>query len=164
MRLNTLFKANLVLTLFGFTKIPIIGFVGPKIIQLDDKSCVLRIKLKRRTKNHLNSMYIGVLTVGADLAGGILALDLVNKSGRKMNPVFKDMQANYLKRAEGNVYFTCTEGAKIKEMVKKAVDTGERINQPVNITATVPDKLGNKPVAEFVLTLSLKDITPKYTL
>ena len=158
------FKSTMLIRILGITKIPMIWFCKPSVVEIDEDHCVLKIKLKRKTKNHVNSMYIGALTVGADLAGGILALELVNKSGRKMNPVFKDMQANYLKRAEGNVYFSCTEGAKIKEMVKKAVDTGERINQPVNITATVPDKLGNKPVAEFVLTLSLKDITPKYTL
>ena len=164
MMLSREFKSTMLIRILGITKIPMIWFCKPSVVEIDEDHCVLKIKLKRKTKNHVNSMYIGALTVGADLAGGILALELVNKSGRKMNPVFKDMQANYLKRAEGNVYFTCTGGAKIKEMVKKAVDTGERINQPVNITATVPDKLGNKPVAEFVLTLSLKDITPKYTL
>ena len=164
MMLSREFKSTMLIRILGITKIPMIWFCKPSVVEIDEDHCVLKIKLKRKTKNHVNSMYIGALTVGADLAGGILALELVNKSGRKMNPVFKDMQANYLKRAEGNVYFSCTEGAKIKEMVKKAVDTGERINQPVNITATVPDKLGNKPVAEFVLTLSLKDITPKYTL
>ena len=147
--------------MLGITKIPMIWYCKPSVVEIDEDHCVLKIKLKRKTKNHVNSMYIGALTVGADLAGGILALELVNKSGRKMNPVFKDMQANYLKRAEGHVYFTCTEGGKIKEMVQKAVDTGERINQPVNITATVPNKLGNEPVAEFVLTLSLKELKPK---
>ena len=155
------FKSTMLIRMLGITKIPMIWFCKPSVVEIDEDHCVLKIKLKRKTKNHVNSMYIGALTVGADLAGGILALELVNKSGRKMNPVFKDMQANYLKRAEGDVYFTCTEGDKIKDMVQKAVDTSERINQPVNITATVPDKLGDEPVAEFVLTLSLKDITPK---
>lgn len=155
------FKSTMLIWMLGITKIPMIWYCKPSVVEIDEDHCVLKIKLKRKTKNHVNSMYIGALTVGADLAGGILALELVNKSGRKMNPVFKDMQANYLKRAEGHVYFTCTEGEKIKEMVQKAVDTGERINQPVNITATVPNKLGNEPVAEFVLTLSLKELKPK---
>ncbi len=136
-----------------------IWFCKPSVIEIDDDRCILRIKLKRRTKNHVNSMYLGALTVGADLAGGILALELVNKTGRKMAPVFKNMQANYLKRAEGDVYFTCLEGDKINKMVQQAVDTGERVNLPVKITATVPDKLGDEPVAEFILTLSVKDLT-----
>jgi hypothetical protein len=37
--------------------------------------------------------------------------------------------------------------------------TGERVNMPLKITATVPEISGNEPVAEFVLRLSLKDKT-----
>jgi hypothetical protein len=36
------------------------------------------------------------------------------------------------------------------------MDSGERENMPVHITATVPSKLGEEPIAKFVLTLSLK--------
>ena len=85
MRINTLFKANLALKLFGFAKIPIIGFLGPKLVRLDYKKCILRIKLKRRTKNHLNSMYLGVLAVGADLACGMLALYHIQESGENIS-------------------------------------------------------------------------------
>ena len=92
------FKSTMLIRILGITKIPMIWFCKPSVVEIDEDHCVLKIKLKRKTKNHVNSMYIGALTVGADLAGGILALELVNKSGRKMNPVFKDMQANYLKR------------------------------------------------------------------
>ena len=84
MRINTLFRANLALKLFGFAKIPLIGYVGPKIVQLDEKKCVLRVKLKRRTKNHLNSMYLGVLAVGADLACGMLGLYHIQESGKNI--------------------------------------------------------------------------------
>mgnify|MGYP001228872970 FL=1 len=93
MRINSLFKANLALKLFGFAKIPVIGFVGPKIIQIDDDKCILRIKLKRRTKNHLNSMYLGVLAVGADLACGMLGLYHIQESGKNISLVFKDFKS-----------------------------------------------------------------------
>ena len=152
MRLNTLFKANLVLTLFGFTKIPIIGFVGPKIIQLDDKSCVLRIKLKRRTKNHLNSMYIGVLTVGADLACGMLGLYHIKESEKKISLVFKDMKSDFFKRPDQDVDFICHQGLEVKKMVKDTIKTGVRQNIPLKIEA----KCGENIVSEFNLTLSLK--------
>ena len=41
-------------------------------------------------------------------------------------------------------------------LVARAIASGEREELPVRIVATVPEKLGSEPVAEFVLTLSLK--------
>ena len=45
---------------FGFTKIPMIAFIGPKVRKLTDEESVIEIPLKRRTKNHLGAMYCGV--------------------------------------------------------------------------------------------------------
>ena len=42
-------------------------------------------------------------------------------------------------------------------VIVEATKTGERVNMPLKITATVPEISGIEPVAEFVLTLSLKD-------
>ena len=40
--------------------------------------------LRRRTKNHLGSMYFGVLAVGADITGGFLAMEPIQESGRNI--------------------------------------------------------------------------------
>ena len=45
------------LFLLGLIKIPIIGYIKPKLIQIDDDEILIKIKLRKRTKNHLNSMY-----------------------------------------------------------------------------------------------------------
>ena len=152
MRLNSLFKANLALKLFSFTKIPIIGFIGPKVIQLDNDKCVLRIMLKRRTKNHLNSMYIGVLSVGADLACGMLGLYHIRESGKNITLVFKDMKADFLKRPDKDVNFICIQGEEVKKIVEDTIATGERKSIPMKIDAICNDE----KVCEFILTLSLK--------
>ena len=41
-------------------------------------------------------------------------------------------------------------------MIEDVVDKKIRINQSINVTAYVPDKLGDEPIAEFSLTLSIK--------
>ena len=48
-------KAQRMLWLFGIFKIPMIGYVRPKILEFNDQRMVVKIKLRRRTKNHLNS-------------------------------------------------------------------------------------------------------------
>lgn len=152
-------KATWFIRSFGLTKVPLIFYCRPSVIKLTEESTVIKIPFKRRNKNHLKSMYFGVLAVGADVAGGILAMDLIRKSGRKILLIFKDFKADFLKRPEGDTHFTCNDGLAIKKLIEETIKTGERVNMPLKITATVPKLFGDEPVAEFVLTLSLKDKT-----
>ena len=131
-------------------------FIGPTVSALSNDRCVVKVPLNRRTKNHWNSMYFGALAAGADCAGGLIAMKLIQERGNLVSLLFKDFQASFLKRAEGDVFFTCEDGEAIQKLVQKAIETGERENMPVRVTATVPSRLGAEPVAEFVLTLSLK--------
>ena len=153
---SKLAKANLYLKIFGLTKIPLLWFCRPKIICMNKELVEIKIPLKRRTRNHLNSMYFGALAIGADLAGGYLAMHHINKSKSKVKLIFKDFNANFLKRAEGDVHFICNDGKKIKSMIEKTVATGDRVNEQVVINAFVPDKFNDEPVAKFIFTLSLK--------
>jgi acyl-coenzyme A thioesterase PaaI-like protein len=148
--------ATLGLWKFGFTKIPLIFFVRPQIVEMCSTECVIKIPLKRRTKNHLKSMYFGVLAIGADLSGGLMAMDAIKTSGHKISLIFKDMNVDFLKRVEGDAFFTCQDGVAITNLVNEAIKTGERVYLPLKITTTVPEKFGREPVAEFTLTLSLK--------
>lgn len=141
---------------FGIFKIPVLAFVAPSVVELTHERCVVKIPLNRRTRNHVGSMYFGVLAAGADCAGGLMAYRL---GGPEMNLLFKDFHAKFLKRAEGDVFFTCSNGREIQDAVIRAKETGERQNLPVQVIATVPSKQGDEPVAEFVLTLSLKQLS-----
>lgn len=150
------FKNTLFVRAFGLTKIPLLFFISPVIEELSDQRCAVRIPLNYRTKNHLNSMYFGVLAAGADVAGGLIAMKLIQEGGNDVALSFKDFTAEFLKRAEGDTVFSFEDGPAVADLVRKARETGERVNMPLNITATVPSKSGNEPVAKFVLTLSLK--------
>ena len=129
----------------------------PVVEHVDDRRCVIRIPLRRRTRNHLNCMYFGVLSVGADCTAGLIAMNAVRKSGKNVSLLFKDFKADFCKRAEGDVWFFCEQGEAILDMVAKAMAGSERINMPVEVIAKVPDKTGDEPVARFELTLSLKN-------
>jgi len=149
-------KQTIGLRLFGLKNIPLLFVSSPSVIHIDDDYCVAKIPLNYWTKNHLGSMYFGALAMGGDLAGGLMAMDLIQKSGKKINLIFKDFHADCLMRAEGDVHFTCHDGKKIKDLVAKAIKTGERVNTPLHIVATTPKQTGDQPVAKFDLTLSLK--------
>ncbi|WP_243384666.1 DUF4442 domain-containing protein [Geothrix alkalitolerans] len=150
-------KQTFGMRLFGWLKIPLLASVRPSVVELTDVRCVVRIPLRRWTKNHLGSMYFGALAIGADCAGGLLAMDQIKRSGQEVSLVFKAFQATFLKRPESDVYFICDEGAAIRDQVRRALASEERITEPMHIQAAVKLPDGTfEPVAEFTLELSLK--------
>jgi acyl-coenzyme A thioesterase PaaI-like protein len=50
------FRATAQLRLFGLTKIPLLFFIRPSVVEIGERRVVVRVRLRRRTKNHLGSM------------------------------------------------------------------------------------------------------------
>ncbi|MDD2928828.1 MAG: DUF4442 domain-containing protein [Sideroxydans sp.] len=143
------------LRVFGLARIPLLFYVGISIVELTPARMVIRIPLRRRTKNHLGSMYFGALCIGADVAPGAYAMYLIQRQPVRINMVFKDFQAEFLKRAEGDVHFICNQGKEIAALVAQAAASEERVEKQLDVLATVPS-VSDEAVARFKLTISLK--------
>ena len=150
-------KARRMLWLFGIFKIPLIGYVSPKIILLNDTQMVVKIKLRRRTKNHLGSMYFGALSIGADMAGAFQAFHIADKRKSKISLAFKDFHADFLRRPESDVFFISEAGAQIEKMVDETIRTKERVTEAIKIDAVINYPENPEVVANFTLGLSVKD-------
>ncbi|MNJ86269.1 hypothetical protein D3C87_37600 [compost metagenome] len=146
-------KYGWMLRLMGIFKIPMIGYVRPRLLKIDDNDVLVRIKLRRRTKNHLKSMYFGALAVGADVTAGLHAFYFCDELNVRPSFAFKGMKAEFIKRAETDVEFSCTEGQVIREQVVKAMQTGDRQNHWVKVTAK---DLNGEIVALFEMEISVK--------
>jgi len=149
-------RETAILRLFGLAKIPMLYLASPRVVELTSQRAEVVIPLNRMTRNHLRSMYFGVLAIGADCAGGVIAMKLIEEAGEDVSLIFGEFNAKFLKRAEGDVHFICEDGPAVAEVVAKAIATGERESLPVRVVAKVPSKCGDEPVAEFTLLLSLK--------
>jgi acyl-coenzyme A thioesterase PaaI-like protein len=149
-------KATWSLRLFAITRIPLIAIVRPTLLKADRESCVVRLPLSWLAKNHLGSLYFGALCIGADLAGGLIVMNLIRARASRVAFLFKDYHADFHKRAEGATVFSCHDGKKLLALLDRAETSGEREEDVVNVVATVPDKLGDEPVATFRLTISMK--------
>jgi len=152
----SLFKTTWSLRLFALAKIPLIAVVRPRILMVDDKQCQVRVPLNWVTRNHVGSMYFGALSIGADLAGGWIVMSMIRQRRSRATFLFKDMSAEFLKRAEGPVVFTCQDGDKLKALLDRAEASGERVDDTVEVIATVPSLLATTPVAIFKMTISVK--------
>jgi acyl-coenzyme A thioesterase PaaI-like protein len=148
-------RETLSLRWIGLTKIPLLFYIGVSVAKISPERMVVRIPLRRRTRNHLGSMYFGVLCAGADCAAGAFAMYLIKQQPENISLIFKDFEAVFLKRAEGDVDFCCSQGTEIAELVTLAAASGERVERQFEVVATVPS-LSDEPVARFKLTLSLK--------
>lgn len=145
------------LRLLSWLKIPLLGSVRPTLVELDDAHCVVKIRLRRWTRNHLGSMYFGALAMGADCAGGLLAVERIRARKAGLSLVFKSFQAEFLKRPERDVYFVCEDGARIGALVERVLASGERQGELVKVLAAVRTNEGAfDTVAAFTLELSLK--------
>ncbi len=154
--MKTLNQCRFFMWYFSRFKVPLIGYLKPKLMQIDDTEIVIKVTLNRRSKNHLNSMYFGALSIGADLAGGLHGFYHAKQAKVKMSLAFKSFQAEFLRRPETDVYFVCNQGEIVKEMVQKSKISGERINQPIEVNAYINYPKTPETVARFILELSLK--------
>jgi len=140
---------------FALTKIPLLFYVRPSVVEKSSERVVIKIPLGRRSKNHQGSMYFAALAMGADCSVGLLAVELINRQQEKISFIFKDFNAEFYRRATGDVYFSCDQGNEIATLVNDAISSKQRVEMILDAIATVPAET-DEPVARFRLTLSLK--------
>ena len=98
-------------------------------------------------------MYFGALAVGADVTAGLHAFYFFDQLEVKPSFVFKSMNATFHKRAMGTVLFSSAEGLKVKEVVYRAKETGERCHEMILVEARTAD---GELVATFNMEISVK--------
>ena len=97
-------------------------------------------------------MYFGALSVGADFTAGLLVLNNLNKNKSKAKLLFKDFQADFIKRALSDVVFICEDFKEVEKSVLDNINSGKRVNFKVKVSAFCCEDL----IATFTLTTSIK--------
>lgn len=154
------FKQNIFMAVYAWTKIPLVGFCSPKIIENSSEKTVIKIPLGYKTRNHLKSMYFGALAIGSELSVALLAAQKTEEfkktKGMRIDFVFKDYKADFLKRPEGDVHFVCEETQAVQHLLEQAALTDERLEKTMTGYAVVPSKNPSEKVLTYTLTLSVK--------
>jgi hypothetical protein len=138
---------------FLLLKLPVGLLTGLKLKEVTAEKAVVCIKYQWINKNPFHSIYFGCLAMAAELASGTLGL--VHTMGLKPNVsvLVVHMEADFVKKGRGRVYFTCADGALIAKAVQEAKQTGE----PTRVVATsVGLDENGKEIATFRITWSFK--------
>lgn len=155
MNLETL-KLTALVNGISLLKLPLLAFISPRVLVVSPHQTVVKVGLDWRSKNHVGVMYFGALAMGAELSIALKAIQEIQKSGRKIEFLFKDFNAQFLRRADGDVHFICDEAEHVAKLIHDAVTTPERLEGKFKGHAIVPSK-GDSPVMTYELTLSVKN-------
>ncbi len=158
-QLSDRIKMTALVNLYSLLKLPLLAFVTPQFVEFTDQRSVVKIRLGYRTRNHLNVMYFGALAMGAELSIAGVAVGALQKGGDRIDFIFKNFDAQFLKRADGHVHFVCDQVSEIRELIEDARKTPERLEGTFEGYAVVEG--GKEPVMKYKLTLSVKNRAPK---
>ena len=144
---------SFLLKLFFIRHLPMAFLNGLRIIELDEKHASVSVPYNYLTKNPFRSLYFAVQSMAAELSSGTMAIAEVKAAPRPVSMLVFDMNANFTKKAQSKVIFTCNDGEAISRAVQQTLKTGE--GQTVTITSIGIDEAGDQ-VSEFQFTWTFK--------
>lgn len=134
-------------------KLPIAWLAGLKLLSFDGRKSEISVKLGWLNQNPFKSMFWAVQGMAAELSTGTLCLSKIQQSEMKISMLVVGLEANFTKKAVGQIVFCCHQGDELDEVLKKAVETGE--GQILKMKSTGTDAEGDQ-VSEFIFTWSFK--------
>ncbi|MCX7547245.1 DUF4442 domain-containing protein [Xanthomarina sp. F1114] len=106
-------------------KLPSAYFTGVRTRYIDKEKCVVTVKHRWVNQNPFKSMFWAVQGMAAELTTGALVMQEIKESGERISMLVANNQASFVKKATGKITFVCTDGAQVREVIKKAIETGE---------------------------------------
>jgi|TARA_Y100000385_G_C13085916_1_gene636376 hypothetical protein len=100
-------------------------------------------------------MFWAVQGMAAELATGALIIMKIKQLNRNMSMLVIKNEAQFTKKAKGQIIFSCTQGKEIDMLLKKAIETGA--GQTITLTAEGRDASGDVvSVFNFLWSVKLK--------
>lgn len=100
-------------------------------------------------------MFWAVQGMAAELSTGLLCVNTIKKSKHTISMLVVEQKGQFFKKAKGKIIFTCLQGAEIKDLIQKAMDTKE--SHSITLKSNGIDEAGDKVSSfEFVWSFKVK--------
>jgi len=109
-------------------KLPAAYLTGVRVTQLDSEQCMASVKFRWINQNPFKSMFWAVQGMAAELTTGALLISKIKTGKLDMSMLLLNASATFIKRVNGKVTFTCTDGLLVDNVIAKAIATGEGQN------------------------------------
>jgi hypothetical protein len=139
--------------LYLLYKLPAAYFSGVRIREITEEKCITSVPYKWLTQNPFRSTYFASLAMAAEMSTGLPAMSNVFGRNPPVSLLVTKMEANYLKKARGTIFFTCLQAKEISAAIEEAVATGEGKSV---ISKSTGKNSNGEVVAEFFFTWSFK--------
>ena len=110
---------------FNFIKLPLAYLGGVRVQSITEKEVVVTIKHRWMNQNPFKSMFWAAQGMAAEMPTGILVMQAIQDSKRKVSMLVTHQEADFFKKATGRITFSCTGGNEIREAIQKSIETGE---------------------------------------
>ena len=140
------------LWLYFFKNLPSALWWGFKVKSASTERTEITIPYNWRTQNPFKSIYFAALAGAGELSTGVMA-NLARMSGGDVSMLVLEQRAEFVKKANTTITFTCEDGQAVFETVNKAVST--RQPQALTMLGTGRNTSG-EVVARIYITWTFK--------
>ena len=139
--------------LYFLKSLPMGVVSGIRLTQLDEQTSVAEVPFRWCNKNPFHSMYFAVQSMAAELStAGPVMLALEGLDAR-VALIIVDVRAEFVKKAQSKIAFTCTDYDKICDAVSQL----NQLDETAMVTArTVGRDVHGEEVAVFYFSWSFK--------
>ena len=113
------------LGLYMLANLPAGLFSGMRVEHVDEHRCVTSVPFRWRNQNPFKSTYFAILSMAAELSSGAPAMIAVRGAPASVALIIVGMEAEFIKRANTKITFTCEEVSKINAAIEETLQTGE---------------------------------------
>lgn len=113
------------LKMFLFFKLPSAYFSGVRVKSIKTNEVIVTVRHRWINQNPFNSLYWATQGMASELATGILVMQEVAASGRKISTLVTQQKGIFSKKATGRILFSCKDSSKVKEAIDETLKTGE---------------------------------------
>ena len=139
--------------LFLLTKLPSAFICGVRVKSISEDKVVVTVPYKWLSQNPFKSTYFACLAMAAELSTGLLSMMNTYQQQPAISMLVTGLEASYFKKATNTTFFTCEDGAAIKNSIEEAIKTGEGVSMKAKSTGR---NAAGELVAEFFITWSFK--------
>lgn len=116
-----LFKLNI----FVFFKIPSAYISGVRVASVSAKKVKVRVKHRWINQNPFKSMYWATQGMASELATGLLLMQAIKASSRKISMLVICQKGEFVKKATGKIIFESIETDVIQNAIQKTLENKE---------------------------------------
>ena len=110
---------------FMLFKLPLGYLSGMRVKELNAQKCVVAMKHGWMNQNPFKSMFWAAQGMAAEMSTGVLVMQAIERSKKKVSMLVTHQDGNFYKKATGKIVFTCNNGDEIKAAIKKSSETKE---------------------------------------